>query len=90
MVRSEERGVEWGEGEKRRGGEWGGRGREREREKDREKGKNGGPIEWLGARRDGWSGGKGRREEGESGEGEGEREREREREMCSQPTLFSV
>ena len=48
-----------------------------EREKDREKGKKGGPIEWLGARRDGWSGGKGRREEGESGEGEGERERER-------------
>ena len=32
MVRSEERRVEWGEGEKRRGGEWGGRGRERERE----------------------------------------------------------
>ena len=33
MVRSEERLVEWGEGEKRRGGEWGGRGRERERER---------------------------------------------------------
>ena len=48
-----------------------------EREKDREKGEKGGPIEWLGARRNGWSGGKGRREEGESGEGEGERERER-------------
>ena len=48
-----------------------------EREKDREKGKKGGPIEWLGARRDGWSRGKGRREEGESGEREGERERER-------------
>ena len=47
-----------------------------EREKEREKGKKGGPIEWLGARRNGWSGGKGRREEGESGEGEGERERD--------------
>ena len=34
MVRSEEKRVEWGEGEKRRGGEWGGRGRERERERD--------------------------------------------------------
>ena len=37
MVRSEERRVEWGEGEKRRGGEWGGRGRGRERERERER-----------------------------------------------------
>ena len=61
-----------------------------EREKDREKGKKGGPIERLGARRDGWSGGKGRREEGESGEEEGERETERERDVFPAYTILSL
>ena len=60
-----------------------------EREKDREKGKKGGPIEWLGARRDGWSGGEGEKRRGEEWGGRG-RERERERDVFPAYTILSL